>query len=74
MVVLKYDKKSKEERAKCEEQCKNERVGVRGNVKLRFRKRLCERRVSEVIKTVDSARNLEERMQNKCGENGNMLT
>ena len=68
MMVLKCDKKSKEERAKREEQYKNKRIGARGNIGLRLRNRFYERRESEVIKTVDNAKNSEEHTQNKHGE------
>ena len=32
IMVQELDKKSKEERVKCEEQRKNERIGARGNI------------------------------------------
>ena len=66
MMVLECDKKSKEERVKCEDQCRSERVGVRGNIGLRFRNKFCERRASKAIKNIDIARNLEVCTQNKC--------
>ena len=52
--------KSKEGRAKYEEQCKSERVGERGSVGLQLRSRSYEIRASEVIKKIDSMRNLKE--------------
>ena len=36
-MVLKLDLTSKEERVKCEEQHKNERIGARRNIGLQFR-------------------------------------
>ena len=56
-MVLKYDLKSKEERVNFDEKCKNERTSVRGNIKLQFKNILCENRVSEFIKKIDSMRN-----------------
>ena len=41
---------------------------MRVNERLRFRNRFHEIRLSEVIKTIDSTRNLKELMENKCGE------
>ena len=67
MMVLKCDKKLKEENVKCEEQHKNEIIGA-GNIGLRLTHRLHERRVRQVVKMVDSTRNLDECMQNECGE------
>ena len=41
IIVTKCDVKSKEERAKCEEQHENERISTRGNVGLKFINRAC---------------------------------
>jgi len=41
---------------------------VRGNISLKHRDRYCERKISEVIKKIDSMKNLEEYLQNKYGE------
>ena len=68
IIVLKCDLKSKEERVKCEEQHKNERIAVRGNIGLQFRNRLHESRVTKVIKKMDSMKNLEEHVQKKHRE------
>ena len=72
MTILKFNKKTKEETSKCEKQCRKERKCVRGIIRLRFRNIFNKKIVSEVIKTIDSARNLEEYMNNDLGENGNM--
>ena len=69
MTVLEYDEKSKSERETCKEQFKMERKGVRVNVGLSVRNILHERRASEIIKTIDDARNLEEYMQKNTNKN-----
>ena len=58
-MVIKRDKKSKEESIKYEEKYKKEKIGVRGNTCLKCRNRVHERRGSEVIKKVDSTRSLD---------------
>ena len=66
--------KSKYERAKCKELCKNEIIGARGNIGLKFKNKACESKVAEIVKRIGSIKNLEEHMQNKHDENGNMQT
>ena len=72
-MVVEHDKKSKEEMIKCEEQCKIERIGERRNIVLQDRNRMWERRVREMIKTVDSMRNLDGHMQKIMAKTGYML-
>ena len=43
------DQKAKEERVKCEEDLKNDKIRGRGNLDLKHRDRHYERKISEVI-------------------------
>ena len=72
IMMLSCDAKSKEERAECEKNWKNERTSIRWNIGIKFQNKAHENRISEVAKQKDST-NIEERMKNKYWENGHML-
>ena len=66
-IVLKCDKKTKEESIKCEDQHKNERISFVGHVTLKFKNRWHGRIVSKLIKTVDSTIKFRATYAEKCG-------
>ena len=67
-LALECDQKTKEERVKFEEDCKNDNIRVRVNTALNHTDINCESKASEVIKKIDSMRKLEEYFQDKYGE------
>ena len=49
-LVLKCDNKTKEERIKCEEECKNDIICARFNVGLKHRDAYCERKKAKLLR------------------------
>ena len=72
-LVLECDYEAKEERLKCKTEHENYNTRFRANVFLKCRNRHCERKISEVIKKIDSIRKVEEYFQDKHGEKWKLI-
>ena len=72
-MMLSCDVKSKEERVQCKENYENERMKPRENVGIKFWNETHEKIMSEVMKQIDSTRNMEEHTQMNMEENRRML-
>ena len=67
-LALECDYKAKEVRLKRENDYKNDNIRFRGNVCLKHKDRCCDRKISEVIKKIDSVGNSWECFQDEHGE------
>ena len=68
-LVLEYDSIAKEARAKCSDNKVIDEVKTRGNVSLKHKRKYYDKKISEVIKKIDSEKCITEYFQDKHGEN-----
>ena len=67
-LALECDQIAKEVRLKCENEIINDNIRFRVNICLKNKHSCCDMKISEVIKMIDSVRDVEECFQDKHGE------
>ena len=72
-MVLKCDKKAKEERIQCVIENRLENISVVGNVVMTCRNEILDKTVTKLIKIKDSDDHFEENMQHKYGEKWDLI-
>ena len=66
--VLECDRKAKEIREMCQDYEVIDKIKCKGNVSVKHNFQHCEKKVSEVVKTIDSDMKLKEYLQDKYGD------
>ena len=72
-LVLECDSIAKEARAKCSDNEVIDEVKNRGNVSLKHKQKHYDKKISEVIKKIDSEKCMTEYFQDKYGENWHLI-